>query len=252
MHTLKLSYRLIVILFCLLNLAACSIQERPSKEFAQRASDSTLHALEKKYGIISNAHFELFFERIVKRLSDSVETLRQHSLDAPLNNDFIPYTWNIHLINDSSINAFALGGGHIAVTKMLFTQSPSEAAFVSVIAHEMAHELLGHTNEALTLAMSNSNQTNTHYSLAQELAADELGVELLSIARYNTQHALDALTLGYRVSNEVVAGAPPDWLTIRSAKLYNLVLSKFMLSPATENSREFTGLQRSLRKGLVR
>lgn len=239
---------LFVVSLCSLSLGACSAVEIPSKDLEQRASDSTLHALEKKFGIISDPKLEKFFDRVTRRLSDSIETLRQYSHENPLNNEFIPYSWNIHILNDSTINAFALGAGHIVVTRMLFEQSPSEAAFVSVIAHEMSHELLGHTKEALTLALNESNQTNTHYSLAQELVADELGLELLSLARYNTQHSLDALTLGYRTTSGTVAAAPPDWLTVRSARLHSLILSNFMLSPATENTREFSGLQRTLKR----
>ncbi len=50
-----------------------------------------------------------------------------------------PYTYNFFPIRDSSLNAFALPGGFIAVHTGLVTAARSESELASVLAHEIGH-----------------------------------------------------------------------------------------------------------------
>ena len=47
--------------------------------------------------------------------------------------------FNVLLIDDSSLNAFAAPGGIIGVNGGLFLNADNEGQFASVIAHELAH-----------------------------------------------------------------------------------------------------------------
>ncbi len=62
---------------------------------------------------------------------------------------FEPYTYQFTLVNDSSINAFALPGGFIYINRGILEAADREAEVASVIAHEIGHVALRHgTNQA--------------------------------------------------------------------------------------------------------
>ena len=73
--------------------------------------------------------------------------LSQHNYDST--NQF-----QFFLVNDNSINAFALPGGYIGINYGLFSQTESESELASVFAHEIAHV------------------TQRHYARAYEVASD--------------------------------------------------------------------------------
>ncbi len=52
-----------------------------------------------------------------------------------------PFPWEIRLINDGSINAWALPGGKMDVNYGLILAAETEAELVSVLGHEMAHSI---------------------------------------------------------------------------------------------------------------
>jgi predicted Zn-dependent protease len=123
-----------------------------------------------------------------------------------------PYTFT--LINDPTINAFALPGGPIFVNSGLIEQAENEAQAMGVLAHEVAHVVLRHgTSQAskatlmqipavlagVALADQNGavqqlgqlgvsmglNMLMMKYSRRAEKQADALGAKLLSQAGYN-------------------------------------------------------------------
>ncbi|HWM92217.1 MAG TPA: M48 family metalloprotease [Thermoanaerobaculia bacterium] len=52
--------------------------------------------------------------------------------------------WSFKLLDDPAVNAFALPGGHVYVTRGLMTHLGSEAELVSVIGHEIGHVTARH------------------------------------------------------------------------------------------------------------
>jgi predicted Zn-dependent protease len=55
-----------------------------------------------------------------------------------------PFPWEIRLINDSSINAWALPVGKVGVNYCLINAVETEAELVSVLGHEMVHSVERH------------------------------------------------------------------------------------------------------------
>ncbi|HBX25903.1 MAG TPA: hypothetical protein DEF72_00580, partial [Gammaproteobacteria bacterium] len=51
------------------------------------------------------------------------------------------FPWEIRLVNDGSINAWALPGGKMGVNYGLINAIETEAELVSVLGHEMAHSI---------------------------------------------------------------------------------------------------------------
>ena len=53
--------------------------------------------------------------------------------------------WSFHVVNDAAVNAFALPGGQIFVTRGIVTHLTSEAELASVLGHEVGHVAAKHS-----------------------------------------------------------------------------------------------------------
>ncbi len=58
--------------------------------------------------------------------------------------------WRFHIVQDSSINAFNIPGGHIYVNAGLIKATDNVAELASVVAHELGHGVARHGTENLT------------------------------------------------------------------------------------------------------
>ncbi|MGH7830473.1 MAG: M48 family metallopeptidase [Candidatus Binatia bacterium] len=61
----------------------------------------------------------------------------------------LPYTFQVMVVNDPSINAFAAPGGYIVVFRGLITRTRTAEELAGVLAHELQHILQRHTTRAL-------------------------------------------------------------------------------------------------------
>jgi predicted Zn-dependent protease len=60
--------------------------------------------------------------------------------------------WTFRVVDDPVVNAFALPGGFIYVTRGLMTHLTSEAELVSVLGHEIGHVTARHSVEQMSKA----------------------------------------------------------------------------------------------------
>jgi predicted Zn-dependent protease len=60
--------------------------------------------------------------------------------------------WEFHVVNDASVNAFALPGGFIFVTRGLMTYINNEAELATVIGHEIGHVTNRHSVQQISKA----------------------------------------------------------------------------------------------------
>jgi predicted Zn-dependent protease len=60
--------------------------------------------------------------------------------------------WEFHVVNDASVNAFALPGGFIFVTRGLMTSINDEAELATVIGHEIGHVTNRHSVQQISKA----------------------------------------------------------------------------------------------------
>jgi len=123
----------------------------------------------------------------------------------------IPYTFTI--LNDDKVNAFALPGGYVYITRGLMALAENEAEMAGVLAHEIGHVVARHTAERYSQAMATNIGINLlgilgsavgapggvgnlvslgaqailqGYSREQELESDMLAVRYLSRTGYDT------------------------------------------------------------------
>jgi predicted Zn-dependent protease len=117
-------------------------------------------------------------------------------------------TYRITVLDSPSVNAFALPGGYIYVTRGLLALANDASEVAAVVAHEMGHVIANHgierqryeeaqsintrvVNEILSdelasnVALAQSKLKLAAFSRRQELQADEIGVRLLAEAGYD-------------------------------------------------------------------
>jgi predicted Zn-dependent protease len=122
----------------------------------------------------------------------------------------------VTLVNSDVVNAFAVPGCYVYVTRGLFAIVTSEAELASVLGHEIGHVVGRHAqrqerrsvwqtlgvlavsvtgSERLTRLASNAAQYfGLRYSRTQEYEADDLGVRYLEAAGYDPHAAGDMLS----------------------------------------------------------
>ena len=116
--------------------------------------------------------------------------------------------WHFNVLNSPQVNAFALPGGYVYITRGLMALASNEAEVAGVIAHEIGHITSRHAAQRYSNSMlaggismatniflgSAANEiadlatraTLKSYSRNQEFEADSLGVRYLSRGKYNT------------------------------------------------------------------
>lgn len=135
------------------------------------------------------------------------------ALNSELPNDSFTFT----TLNSSIINAFALPGGYVYMSRQLLGLMNDEAELASVLGHEVGHVTDRHTakrynrsvftqilaagagiltgSSALGQMVGQAGQVYTlSFSRNQEFKADELGVRYISRAGYDPYGAPDMLT----------------------------------------------------------
>jgi predicted Zn-dependent protease len=126
--------------------------------------------------------------------------------------------WSFAVVDEAAVNAFALPGGFIYITRGILPFLRNEAELAAVMAHEVGHVDARHS------AQQYSNQTLAGGGLAvlgilvpetrpaQDLASLGLGVAFLKFGREDELEA-DKLGLGYATANGWHPAGMPGLLT---------------------------------------
>lgn len=237
--------------------AAAGCSARLPVTVERDASIATFQWLDEQYGIVRDPEADAMLQRIGARLDGSVlGRALEHECEAAVDGALVRYPWQIFILRSPSPNAFSLGAGIIFVTTGLVEQTNTESELAAVIAHEMAHQLLGHTREAIAAAAEEGDGFRTmpsaSFSLERELEADDLSVKMLSVARYQPQAAIRALSIGHTLFTPQYADTRPvlepvsqsEWLEMRVAKIHERLSGCSKSFPATDSTREFRRVRR--------
>ena len=129
--------------------------------------------------------------------------------------EFPSIAWRFTVLNSKELNAFALPGGYVYVTRGLVALAGNEAELAGVLAHEIGHVTARHSAErqgdatlagvgaviagvllgdaAGQLASTVGSGYIQHYSQSQEFEADTLGVRYLARTGYQVRAMADFL-----------------------------------------------------------
>jgi len=207
--------RLIAIAFAAL-LGACATVTNPVTGEAERtvldeqaelAEGRKAHPqILAEYGVVDDAQLQAYVNEIGQRLA---KQSHRASLE-----------WHFTVLDSPEINAFALPGGYVYITRGILAYLDSEADLAGVLGHEIGHvtarhgaqratrqqtaglgvlaatilgAVLGAGDLASQVSQSVAAGYVASYSRDQELQADQLGAEYLSRVNLNPSNMVDVI-----------------------------------------------------------
>jgi beta-barrel assembly-enhancing protease len=136
-------------------------------------------------------------------------------------------------LNDDTVNAFALPGGYVYITKGMLKQLDSEAQLAAILGHESAHVTARHSAQAMseqigmellleavsisgqapqgvtTAAKAGAQLVDLKYSRTHENEADSIGLDYMVKAGYNPIGMVETMQILQKQSG----GKSFDWLS---------------------------------------
>lgn len=143
--------------------------------------------------------------------------------------------WSFQVVDDPVVNAFALPGGFIFVTRGILAHFESEAELVGVLGHEIGHVTARHSVRQMSrqqlqqiglgvgmilsedvrdygqLLATGIGLLNLRYSRGDETQSDELGVRYMSRAGYDPEALVGVFEMLSAVSGGEGEGRVPQW-----------------------------------------
>ena len=144
-------------------------------------------------------------------------------------------SWTFRVVDDPAVNAFAIPGGFVYVTRGILAHMTTEAELATVMGHEIGHVTARHTAHEMSreqvaglgLAIGSiaSSQIAKYAGVASqalgvmflkfsrdnENQADELGVRYSSRANYDSRQMVDVMRVLDKITAES-GGRLPEWL----------------------------------------
>lgn len=184
---------------------------------------------------------------VIQRYVEAVGMRLVHAIPPKLTRGFqFSYT----AVNDNAMNAFALPGGPIFITKGLLVRLQNEAQLAFVLGHETGHVVAQHVAQQMAqqnvmsaalaatgyAAGKTSGLVGTaanaisqfagklvmlRFSRSDERQADQLGLRFMVHAGYNPQAAIQVMHI---LQSAAPAGSTPNWMQTHPSTPNRIVL----------------------------
>lgn len=239
MNLLKHVSRLSLVLFlALLPLAGCTTNDATGRsQFLPMSWDEEVKiGAEAAPQFIEQSGGELPDDQIVKYVRDMGAKLAAQS-------EMPDIDWEFYVLDSQVINAFALPGGKVFISRGLIQKMDNEAQLAGVVGHEIGHVTARHGNERMGKALlaqglilaagiGGAISDNEYmqvlgvgtavggqlfllkYSRSNELEADALGVRYMAKVGYNPIGQIQVMEILREASG---GSAPPEWLSTHPA-----------------------------------
>lgn len=209
----------------------------PASQLTQLGADSYQQFLAQKE-VIEGTQESRMVKRVGRAIARAVETYLTRNKMGERVQEF---DWEFNLIADTTVNAFAMPGGKVAVFSGIMEVARDEDGLAVIMGHEIAHVIARHGNErmsqallfqlgavALSVALANEPQRTRRlflaayglggqvgvllpYSRLHESEADRLGLIFMAMAGYNPRAAV---AFWQRMEEATPPGAaPPEFLS---------------------------------------
>ena len=189
-----------------------------------KEADDQFHAL---YGDFEDSRVQSYVDSIARPLAAASERPN------------LP--WTFRVVDDPQVNAFALPGGYIYVTRGILAHMNSEAELAGVLGHEIGHvtarhsasaqskQMLGVLGLGIGMAVSPSlrrggDALSSAFGLLflkfgrdQETQADGLGLRYLLRRDYKAEEMLDVFRMLDGVTTAAGGDRMPNWLATHPA-----------------------------------
>ncbi len=182
-------------------------------------------------GESTDTHYRRLVEQVGARIVGSLPA----SARAADGTQIYPYTYHV-LADQQTVNAFALPGGQIFITEALLKRLETEGQLAGVLGHETGHVLGRHSAAqaaksdlmqglvgATTVAASGSqgggqmaqyasamvaNMLTLKYGRGDELQADQLGLQFMSLAGYDPRSMIGVMEILEKASGNSGSSRP--------------------------------------------
>jgi len=202
---------------------------------------------------------------MITRVGQRIAVAAERWLNANGYEDYLKdYKWDYNLVDDKTVNAWAMPGGKIVFYTGILPIAAGETGVAAIMGHEVAHALANHGQQRMSAAYvqqglaiagnvaikdeQSRNIFNQSYgvvsnvggmlpfSRSHETQADEIGLRLMAIAGYNPD---EAAQLWKRMKANSGGQSPPEFLSTHPSndtRIANLI----RLAPkAKEEAKKF-------------
>ncbi len=192
-----------------------------SSQAAQLGDEAKPQLVQEYGGEIPNASVRQYVSQVGSALAARVEP------------EFDDIQWTFTVLDSDVINAFALPGGHVFISRGLLARFENEAQLAGVLGHEIGHVTGQHVDERISQSMAvelglgalgqltesqllllGAQLATGGYQLSfgrsQEIEADDLGLRYMVEAGYDPRGMLQVLDVLVEASQ---GGAPPEFLS---------------------------------------
>ena len=218
--------KLVVLCSLLLLLSGCTEVAITGRRQFNLVPDSMINSMAfQSYGeFLSQNKLSNDFSKtqMVKRVGRRIQrAVVQYCANNNIEDRLTGYQWEFNLIEDDSLNAWAMPGGKVVVYTGLLKVTQTEAGLATVISHEIGHVFAKHGAErmtqrllvdlggmALSEALANKPAQTQNlfkqsygigtqvgvllpYSRTHEKEADHLGLIFMAMAGYNPNEAVN-------------------------------------------------------------
>jgi predicted Zn-dependent protease len=167
------------------------------------------------------------------------------------------------LADPETVNAFALPGGQVFITRALYKDLQTEGQLAGVLGHEIGHVIERHSNkqmaknqliqglataggmaggdqQSMQMAQQAAQLISMRYGREDELQADQWGVKLSAMGGYDPRAMIDVM----EILDKVSAGkAPPEFLSTHPKPANRIAYINHVLETEFPNGVP-TGLQK--------
>ncbi len=151
--------------------------------------------------VSANEEWTAMVKNSGERISKAVE---QYMTEKGLAGELKDYKWEFNLIDENTVNAWAMPGGKVAFYTGIMPICQNEVGVAVVMGHEVAHAIAKHGNERMTQGMAVqlggaalSVALQDKPALTQNLFMQSYGIgSQLGILKYSRLHESEADRLG--------------------------------------------------------
>ncbi|MHC4122249.1 MAG: M48 family metallopeptidase [Planctomycetota bacterium] len=266
----NMKYRMFFVCCYLLLVSSCSQVAITGRKQLNLVPDSIMNSMSmqsykeflSENKLSGNVQQAEMVKRVGHRIQKAVE---QYTAENDLSERLEGYKWEFNLIEDESINAWAMPGGKVVVYTGLIPVAQSEAGLAVVMGHEIAHVIARHGSERMTqgllvelggMGLSQAltkypNQTQNlfmksysvgtqygvllPYSRAHESEADHMGLIFMAMAGYDPH---EAVSFWQRMSASKEGPSPPELLSTHPADATRIRKIEGLIPEAMEHYRK--------------
>jgi predicted Zn-dependent protease len=220
------------------------LSDEEAAELGRRAAEETIASV----GLVDDPKMAAYVDAVGQRLA------RKSELPAA--------RWEFKVLDDPAVNAFALPGGHVFVTRGILARMSSEAELASVLGHEIGHVTARHSASQISqqelaglglglgsvllpgvgrfagLAQLGLGLLFLKYGRDAERQADELGFRYAESAGYDPRAAVELFQMLSREGGR--SGRLPEWLATHPNPEHRLESTRERIA---KSGRNYEGLE---------